>query len=100
MRHTERRDARACSEREGDRERHHLHAGSLQAAAGRQAAPAPLQSAAAVHKLRTNPGVLPPAASSLQRSGDENTFLGKERGAREGLGNERTEIETGGGSLG
>lgn len=58
-----------------------------------------LQSAAAVRTFSTNPGVLSPAAASQQRSGDENPFLCK-GGAREGLGNERTEIETGEVSLG
>lgn len=64
-----------------------------------QAHPVLLQSATAVHKLCTNPGVLPLAASSLQRSGDENAFLCN-GGAREGLGNEKTGIETGEVSLG
>lgn len=48
--------------------------------------PVLLQSAAAVHKLRTNPGVLPSAASSLQSSGDENALL-CEGAAREGSRN-------------
>lgn len=58
-----------------------------------------LQSAAAGRTFSTNPGVLSPAAASQQLPGDENPFLCK-GGAREGLGNERTEIETGEVSLG
>lgn len=87
MRRAERRDASACSEREGDRERHHPHAASLQAAAGRQSrcsCKVLLQSISST-KILGSSHLL---QRSLQCSGDENGFLCTP-GAREGIGNER-----------